>query len=43
MQIPNAGDDNQSCCILTALFIWVNQLRISKYNVYSITLFYTNA
>ena len=42
IHLPNAGDDNQSCRILTVLFNWINQLRIKKYNLCSINLFYTN-
>ena len=42
MQIPNAGDENQSCHILTVIFDWIDQLRIPKYNIYISTLFYTN-
>ena len=42
VQLPNAGDDNQSCRILTVIFNRIEQLRIPKYNLYSSTFFYTN-
>ena len=42
IQIPNAGDDNQSCRILTVLFNQIDQLQVPRYNLYSSTLFYTN-
>ena len=35
MQIPYAGDDTQSCCILTTILNQVNRLRVPKYNFYS--------
>ena len=42
MHIPNDGDDNQSCRILTVLFNRINWLRVPYYNIYSGTLFYIN-
>ena len=42
IQLRNAGDDNQSCRILTVLFKRIDRLRVPKYNIYSSTLFYTN-
>ena len=41
-QLPNAGDDNQSCRILTVLFNRIDWLWVQQYNIYSSTLFYTN-
>ena len=41
-QLPSAGDDNQSCRILTVIFNRTDQLRIPDYNIYSGTLLYTN-
>ena len=42
IQIPNAGDDNQSCHTLTVIFDQSDWLRVPKYNIYSSNLFYTN-
>ena len=42
MQIPNAGDNYQSCYILTVTFNRIKQLHILDYNIYSSTLIYTN-
>ena len=43
IQLPNAGDDNQSCRILTVLFNRTEQLHTMYYNIFSSTLIYTNA
>ena len=42
IQLPNAGDDKQSCRILTVIFNQIDQSQIMNYNLYSSTLFYTN-
>ena len=42
IQLPNAGNDNQSCPILMFIFNQINHLWILYYNLYSITLIYTN-
>ena len=42
IQLPNDGDDNQSCHILMVIFNWIEQLLILQYNIYSSTLIYTN-
>ena len=42
VQIPNSGDDNQSCRILTVIFNWIDRLQVPKYNSYSGTLIYIN-
>ena len=42
IQLPNAGDDNQSCRILTVLFNRTEQLHTMYYNIFSSTLIYTN-
>ena len=42
VQLPNAGDDNQSCHILTVFFNRIDHVRIPKYNLYSSTIFCTN-
>ena len=42
IQIPNAGDDNQSCLIWTVIFNQINWIRVPRYTIYSFTLFYTN-
>ena len=42
IQLRNAGNDNQSCHILTVLFNRIDLLRIPKDNLYCSTLFYTN-
>ena len=42
IQLPNAGDDNQCCFMLTVLFNRIDQLQFLQYNLYISTLFYTN-
>ena len=42
IQIPNAGDENQSCLIWTVIFNQIDWVRVPQYNLYSCTLFYTN-
>ena len=42
IQIPNAGDGNQSCHILTVIFNRIKQLRILKYDLYFSNFFYIN-
>ena len=42
IQLPNPGDENQSCHILTVLCNQIDQLRVPKYNLYSSTLSYKN-
>ena len=42
IQLPNVGDDNQSCHILTVIFDKIHWLWVPKYNVYSSILFYKN-
>ena len=39
-QIPNAGDDDQSCHILTVLFDRIDRLRVPQFNLFSSNLFY---
>ena len=38
----NSVDETQSCHILTEFYNQFNQLQILYYNIYSVTLFYTN-
>ena len=42
IRIPNAGDDNQGCRILTVILNRIDWLWVMKYNLYSINLLYTN-
>ena len=42
IQLPNAGDDNQSYHILTVIFNLIGWLRVPEYNVYSSTILYKN-
>ena len=42
IQLPNAGDDNQSCCILTVIVNKIEQLNILQYNLYSSNSIYKN-
>ena len=42
IQLSNAEYDNQSCHMLTALFHIIHILLVTKYNIYSSNLFYTN-
>ena len=42
MQIPNAGDDNQSCHISTVILNLIKQLQMMYYTLYSITVIYTH-
>ena len=42
IQLPNAGDDTRSFRILTVLFNRIDRLQVPNYNLYSVTLFYTN-
>ena len=42
IQLPNSGDDNQGCHILRVIFNQMDRLRVTQYNIYSGTLFYTN-
>ena len=42
IQLPNAGDDNQKCRILTFLFNSIDWLWVTQYNIYSSTLLYIN-
>ena len=43
IHIPNAGDENQSCHILTVFLNLIEKLGILYYNIYIGTLIYTNA
>ena len=43
IQLPNAGENNQCCLILTALFNRTEQLQLLQCSIYSSTLIYTNA
>ena len=42
IQLPNAGGNNHNFRISTVLFNQIDLLRVSNYNIYSSTLFYTN-
>ena len=42
IQLPNSGDDNQSCHILTVIFNPIKKLWILYYNLYISTLIYKN-
>ena len=42
IQFPNAGYDNQSFHMLMVIFNRIEHQWIPKYNIYSITIFYTN-
>ena len=34
VHLPNDGDDNQSCHILTVIFDQIDWLQVPKYNLY---------
>ena len=42
IQLSNAGDKNLNCRILTVIFNQINRLRVPKYYLCSIDLFYTD-
>ena len=42
IHVPNAGDDNQSCLVLTVIFNQIEQLRILQYTIYSSNLIHRN-
>ena len=42
IQLPNAGDDNQSCLMLMVIFNTIEHLQILYYNLYNSHLIYTN-